>query len=223
MACRLAGAKPLSEPMLGNCCLDPRNKLQWHLNRNSYIFIQENAFENVVWEMAAILSRPQCVNNLALLGGWISVITVGTNFVNMYRLGSWNLTINWKESLDWSWMMMPEFWLCFHSHSPLRQWCGWNSIQHQTWRRALREEFVLASILCWIELYCFGVRRYFWKCTNKCLAELQTLGGKNSSVFNVCNSGWMLGGKFEIIRGMLGGKFEDAGWKLHERVRKRSK
>ena len=31
-----------------------RNKLQWNLNRNSYIFIQENAFENVVWKMAAI-------------------------------------------------------------------------------------------------------------------------------------------------------------------------
>ena len=27
-----------------------------------YNFIQENAFENVVWKMAAILSRPQCVN-----------------------------------------------------------------------------------------------------------------------------------------------------------------
>ena len=39
-----------------------RNKLQWNLNRNSYIFIHENAFGNVVWEMAAILSRPQCVN-----------------------------------------------------------------------------------------------------------------------------------------------------------------
>ena len=38
-----------------------RNKLQWNLKRNSYIFIQENAFENVVWKMAAILSRPQCV------------------------------------------------------------------------------------------------------------------------------------------------------------------
>ena len=26
-------------------------------------FIQENAFENVVWKMAAILYRPQCVND----------------------------------------------------------------------------------------------------------------------------------------------------------------
>ena len=39
-----------------------RNKLQWNINRNSYIFIQENAFENVICEMMVILSRPQCVN-----------------------------------------------------------------------------------------------------------------------------------------------------------------
>ena len=38
------------------------NKLQWNLNRNSNIFIQENAFESVFWEMAAMLSQPQCVN-----------------------------------------------------------------------------------------------------------------------------------------------------------------
>ena len=31
------------------------NKLQWNLNRNSYIFIQENVFESVICEMAAIL------------------------------------------------------------------------------------------------------------------------------------------------------------------------
>ena len=38
-----------------------RNKLQWNFTRNSYIFIQENALENVVCEMASILSRPQYV------------------------------------------------------------------------------------------------------------------------------------------------------------------
>ena len=27
-----------------------------------YIFIQENAFENVIWEMSAILSHPKYVN-----------------------------------------------------------------------------------------------------------------------------------------------------------------
>ena len=40
-----------------------RNKIQWNLNRNSYIYINENAFQNAVCEMAAILSWPQCVNN----------------------------------------------------------------------------------------------------------------------------------------------------------------
>ena len=38
------------------------NKRQWNLDRNSYIFIQENAFENVDCEMMSISSRPQCVN-----------------------------------------------------------------------------------------------------------------------------------------------------------------
>ena len=42
------------------------NKLQWNFNVNSYILIQENAFENVGCEMASILSRPQCVNTLLL-------------------------------------------------------------------------------------------------------------------------------------------------------------
>ena len=41
-----------------------RNKLQWKFNRNSNIFIHENAFESVVCEMAAILSRPQCDNGV---------------------------------------------------------------------------------------------------------------------------------------------------------------
>ena len=40
------------------------NKLQWNFNQNSYIFIQENVFENVVWKMAAILSQPQCVETI---------------------------------------------------------------------------------------------------------------------------------------------------------------
>ena len=38
------------------------NKLWWNLNRNWYIFIQENAFETVVCKMVAILTQPQSVN-----------------------------------------------------------------------------------------------------------------------------------------------------------------
>ena len=44
-----------------------RNKLQWIFSRNSNIFIQENAFESVVCEKAAISSRPQWVNPSAIV------------------------------------------------------------------------------------------------------------------------------------------------------------
>ena len=40
------------EPCIINWSL--RNKLQWNFNRNSYIFIQQNAFENVISKMATI-------------------------------------------------------------------------------------------------------------------------------------------------------------------------
>ena len=62
MACRLFGPKPLSQPMLDLCQLDRGNKLQWNLNENSKLFIHENAFENSICEMAAILSRGRWVN-----------------------------------------------------------------------------------------------------------------------------------------------------------------
>ena len=39
-----------------------RNKLQWNFNQISNILIDENAFENVVYEMVANLCRRQCVN-----------------------------------------------------------------------------------------------------------------------------------------------------------------
>ena len=41
-----------------------RKKLQSNCIHNSNIFIQETAFENVVWKMSAILSRPQYVKSL---------------------------------------------------------------------------------------------------------------------------------------------------------------
>ena len=37
-------------------------KLQWNLNQNQYIFIQENSFAKVVCKMAAILSKGRRVN-----------------------------------------------------------------------------------------------------------------------------------------------------------------
>ena len=60
MACDLIGAKPLTEPMLTYYQLDPWEQISMIFKYK--IRIQENAFENVAWEMAVILSRPQFVS-----------------------------------------------------------------------------------------------------------------------------------------------------------------
>ena len=63
MACRLISTKPLSDQcqLIVNWSL--WNELQWNFNWNWNIFIQGNAFGNVVCKMAAILSQPQCVKS----------------------------------------------------------------------------------------------------------------------------------------------------------------
>ena len=58
------GVKSLSKPVPGYCQLV--NKLQWNLNRNTKLFIYENAFENVVYEMTTI---PFCQGEDELIKG----------------------------------------------------------------------------------------------------------------------------------------------------------
>ena len=62
MACRLFGVKPSFEPMLPYCQLEPKENIAVKLWWNSKVFIQGNALENIVCEIAAILCRPRCVN-----------------------------------------------------------------------------------------------------------------------------------------------------------------
>ena len=57
MACRLSGAKPLPEPMLAYCQLNSWEHISENFDSNFIVFIEENAIENVVAKMAAILSR----------------------------------------------------------------------------------------------------------------------------------------------------------------------
>ena len=66
MACRMVSAKPLYNQILDFFIGPLRNKLQWNFNRNSYIFIPENAFENVVCKMAAIFFQLQYVKVIKL-------------------------------------------------------------------------------------------------------------------------------------------------------------
>ena len=68
-------------------------KLLCNLKRNSNIFVYENAFANVVCEMAAVLPRPQC--NLSCPGsvvtsteqGLTTIRTWWINYINNFTLG----------------------------------------------------------------------------------------------------------------------------------------
>ena len=69
-----------------------RNKLQWNFNRNSNIFIQENPLQNVICEMASILSRPQCVKWRRPVGA-----------VNKPTIDSDNgLSSDWHQAIIWT-------------------------------------------------------------------------------------------------------------------------
>ena len=97
-----------------------RNKLQWNLNRNKYIFIQQNAFENVVWKLLAILSRPQCVHVLAPCmnqpSQWINWIGGNSSMNKLHSRGRDKMAAIFQTTFSnrFSWMKMYEFRLKFH-------------------------------------------------------------------------------------------------------------
>ena len=76
-----------------------RNKLQWNFNRNSNIFIQENALENVVCEMASILSLPQCVNNRHSIS---KAVSWPYPIASRHKVISLDHNWHWSNSLDMS-------------------------------------------------------------------------------------------------------------------------
>ena len=57
--CHLFVDKPWPKPMLTYCHLGLWEQISVKFYQNAKIFIQENAFHNVVWKMSAILSRPK--------------------------------------------------------------------------------------------------------------------------------------------------------------------
>ena len=69
-----------------------RNKFQWHRKTNSNIFVQENAFENVVCEISAILSRHPYVN---VLFRWCQDCTSRTSpwCQASAKLGIWEMSM----------------------------------------------------------------------------------------------------------------------------------
>ena len=80
-----------------NCTL--RNKFQWNFNRYLYIFVQENAFENVVWKILAILSWPQCVKAITQTSGDLGIGPLMIQNTKIFFLRKYV----WKIALSTEW------------------------------------------------------------------------------------------------------------------------
>ena len=85
---------------LNQCCVivnwTLRNKLQWNFNRNTKLLIHDNAFDNIVWEMAAILSRERWVKGSHCISDFIylqqgegSAILIQGIKPNANKVGQW--------------------------------------------------------------------------------------------------------------------------------------
>ena len=70
MACRLFGAKALSKPTLGHHQLEHYERTSMKMSKCKKIFIHENASENIVHEIAAILSRGRWVECYNIQTAW---------------------------------------------------------------------------------------------------------------------------------------------------------
>ena len=121
MACSRVGAKTLSYQCWGIANWTLKNKLQWNSNQNTYVFIQENAFENFVWEMAAILSRPQCVKLMGdVLRIWFYFLMLFTmNMIFLSDTVRCDGHFGQHRRYWWPGHQQPQCWVRTHAFPPV--------------------------------------------------------------------------------------------------------
>ena len=94
-----------------------RNKLQWNINRNSNIFIQENESECVFCKIAFTLPRPQCVKHIQIASQndtmvfyWRQTCNVHSIYKRWYQLFLLNLMTSHPSGLlYWHWVIGARF------------------------------------------------------------------------------------------------------------------
>ena len=79
---------------------------QCHFNKNLYIFIKENAFENVVWKMAAILSRPQCVKTEVDEWYYVRQISLHAMMQTMFEKLVYDLSYHSDDAVWCRWIVL---------------------------------------------------------------------------------------------------------------------
>ena len=100
MACRLTAPSHYLNQYWLIVNWTPRNKFQWYFNRHSIIFIEENAFENVVCYFPAKLSRGRWVNQSAhenISYMFLSVVPqFAINVLNLYFDKEFEFALDWS-------------------------------------------------------------------------------------------------------------------------------
>ena len=126
MACRLFGAKPIVHIVSWT----PWNNFQWNFNQNTKIFKPENLFENVVCKMAAILSRPRCVNKSVMhvthtLQGFLCTLRI-TSIIVLGHCNGWNDLSDVTLSCWIFYRKIEYMCICivYHSHTDMAD--NWN-------------------------------------------------------------------------------------------------
>ena len=75
-----------------------RNKLQPNFNRNSNIYLEDNAFENAVCKKAAILSQLQCVKPMLNTPNYMFLLWNAIEDFTIYMTNSFSmLKFQWAE------------------------------------------------------------------------------------------------------------------------------
>ena len=102
MARRLFSAKPLNQCwVIVDWTL--RNKIQRNYNQHTKLFINQNAFEDIVSEMAVILSRRRWVNSVCCVLAKLkrnNLFPVRWGLNSSYHFGEYLLMTSWENLLS---------------------------------------------------------------------------------------------------------------------------
>ena len=152
-----------------------RNKLQWTFIRNSYIFIQENAFESGSWIIAAILSRAQCVNLVSggLFDSWLDA--VGRRAMVRPRADRYQRCVILNEQVDKTIYWINQFACLFNCG---QQW-------FDSWLDAVGRRVMVRSRTDWCQC-CVMLNEIVQKIGTKNYTISPQIGANNSSSNGNC-------------------------------------
>ena len=138
--------------------------LRWNCTLNLYIFIPENTFKSVVYEMAAILSRPQCVhqmftNNVTVFLYQVYLVVCAYNLPKNIKFLLW-FSVFWAVvRTDYQQLNGKNVW---HVVNGKTQW--WGTRAKNTWGKTKINDLLVARpcLMQWLRLLVYN-ESWWWQ------------------------------------------------------------